>query len=440
MAVAIQSVSSTFSQEAGDIVRITAPTGITVGDLLIAAIFFRTTAEETLTVTAPSGFASIRINNTQNGVHLQTWWKIAGSGDAAASSFDFDGSQTVPRMGGILRINGHDPTTPINGSNGGVGLGTAMSISGITPSVANCLLIQTYACVDDALDISSYAIATDNPTWTEQFEVEDVSASPGTLALAASTARAATTATGNATATISQAEGWSGQIIAIAPSAGATSYTLTADGGSFAFTGTAAALRAARRLIAATGSAAVTGTASTLAASRTLTAAEGSVAITGTAATLQADRTLAAAAGSIALSGIDATLTYTPASGAFTLTAEAGAVTVTGTAATLRAARQLSAEAGGVALTGATAALRADRYLAAVIAEYDLTGTAAALRVARQLVAAAGEVTITGTAAGLDWSGEVLVLSGVALQGSYVPSIGISGSYVPSIDLSGSVE
>jgi hypothetical protein len=91
-------------------------------------------------------------------------------------------------------------------------------------------------------------------------------------------------------------------------------YTLTADGGTFAVTGTAAGLRAAR----------------------TLAASAGTFALTGTDASLEFGRVLGADAGAYVLTGTDATLTYT-VPGSYTLDAEGGSVVVTGTAATLTA-------------------------------------------------------------------------------------------------------
>lgn len=66
----------------------------------------------------------------------------------------------------------------------------------------------------------------------------------------------------------------------------------------------------------------------------TLTATGGSFTISGTAATLEYGRLLTAAAGSYAITGTDATLTYTPLNN-YTLTADPGAFSINGIAATL---------------------------------------------------------------------------------------------------------
>jgi hypothetical protein len=82
--------------------------------------------------------------------------------------------------------------------------------------------------------------------------------------------------------------------------AGGTSYTLTAEQGSYALTGQAAALRAARQLAAAQGAYALTGQTAGLQYGRKVGAAQGSYALTGQAAALRAARQLAALQGAYA--------------------------------------------------------------------------------------------------------------------------------------------
>jgi hypothetical protein len=106
------------------------------------------------------------------------------------------------------------------------------------------------------------------------------------------------------------------------------SYTLPAAQGSYTITGSAAGLRAARRVTASPGAYTLTGNAATLRAARRLTAAPGAYAITGNAANLikgTAPKSLQAAAGSYV---------------------------ITGRPAGLRAARRLAAAPGSYAITG----------------------------------------------------------------------------------------
>jgi hypothetical protein len=139
--------------------------------------------------------------------------------------------------------------------------------------------------------------------------------------------------------------------------AAGSTYTLTAATGSFALTGTATGLTAARLLTATSRSYALTGNAAGLLRGVRLTAATGSFALTGTATNfLRAVRLIAgtgafsltgqsagllrgvrltAASGTFSFTGNAATLTYTPFSGAYTLPVDTGSFSFTGNAATL---------------------------------------------------------------------------------------------------------
>lgn len=221
-----------------------------------------------------------------------------------------------------------------------------------------------------------------------------------------------------ATATGSQAFTWStgtsinwravGAVFKAA--SGGAAYTLTADSGSFALTGTAASLLAGRKLTADAGSFTLTGTGANTLFGRKLTAEAASFALTGADAALKAGRLLSAEAGSFALTGTDATLTYEPA-GSYTLTADSGSFTLTGGDVGLIAARVLSAEAGSFALTGSDAALLFGRRLQADAAVFSLVGQDATLTYepvsgAYTLTAEPGAFTLTGADAALAYSGE----------------------------------
>lgn len=174
-------------------------------------------------------------------------------------------------------------------------------------------------------------------------------------------------------------------------------FTLAADAGSYAYTGTAAGLRAARmiaaalgtyaltgqamspvhscRIAAVTGAYALTGQAAALRAARKLAAVTGVYAHTGVAAGLRAGRKIAAETGAYVLTGVAADLVH-GSSGVnhYTLSADFGVYAYTGTAARLAAGRMIAAAAGSYALTGQSAALRADRRMVADAGAYVLTG------------------------------------------------------------------
>ena len=213
------------------------------------------------------------------------------------------------------------------------------------------------------------------------------------------------------------------------PSAGGGA-TITGDSGSYTLTGTAATLKAGRKLAADSGTYNLTGTAAALKVGRKLTADSGTYTLTGTAVAfkrgyalgaesgtytvsgtsvnLKAGRKLTADSGSYALTGTDVTLNYSPA-GSYNLTAESGTYTLTGTAATLKVSRKLTADSGTYALTGTAAGLAKGVRLTAESGSYTLTGSNVAFARTYVLTAESGAYTLTGTSAGLTWSGAPVV-------------------------------
>lgn len=118
--------------------------------------------------------------------------------------------------------------------------------------------------------------------------------------------------------------------------ASGSSYTITASAGTFGLAGSAASLRASRKLPAATGS----------------------YSLSGAAAALRTARKLTATSGAFTLTGSPASLTYSPIVAGYTLSASSGVFAASGQAATLRVGRRLSAEPGSFTLSGLAADLR----------------------------------------------------------------------------------
>lgn len=215
MAVAIQSSSSTAWAGANNVV-ITKPSGLIVGDLLIAFVFYQ---DGGITITPPSGWTTLR-TTTDGNIAIWSFYKIATSTETAATDFTFGASSSIEIGGGMVRIDGF-PTSPIWTSAGATTTSTATPsfANTITPAVADSLLIMAVVCHKGTGTISTYAIATSNPTWVETFERTTADSVDYTFAVATAN-RTQTTATGNSSVafTGSALSDWSGQMIAIAPS------------------------------------------------------------------------------------------------------------------------------------------------------------------------------------------------------------------------------
>lgn len=227
MAVAVQSITTTAWAQINWVDNLNTfvqskPTGLAVGDLMIAQVANGGLAGA---YTAPSGWTLIRDDANSTVVRSALFYKIADSGDVAASTFTWTANLgTNSYMGGvILRIDGHSSGNPLVGNGGDATVSNTATPSfacGITPSPAVAdsmyMLIATAQQNDNAT--GGYAIVTSDPTWTEQWDIATSSSSHYSTAGATGT-RTAVTATGNASVTGGDATAdWVGQLIAIAPS------------------------------------------------------------------------------------------------------------------------------------------------------------------------------------------------------------------------------
>lgn len=203
MAVQFASVQTTngLSADAGTIV-ITKPTSLAVGDLMVAHIFYQRAA----TMTPLTGWYNLAgtvdsattVDDTQ-AMKASVQYKVADAGDVAASNFTwtFTVDTTVARGGAIYRIIGQDLDTPIGASNQTLAVGSATPsfAIGITPPVANSLLLMLATSSEEGTAHASQAIVTSNPTWTENY---DLAGAAGRVMSGATATRPQTTDTGNA--------------------------------------------------------------------------------------------------------------------------------------------------------------------------------------------------------------------------------------------------
>lgn len=195
MSVAFQSKSSTAATASNSVV-ITKPTGLSVGDLMVSHIGKTGTSA---TITLLSGWTTI-LNITNSNHRIHTMYKVADSGDVAASDFTFTGSGTSAFTGGaIYRIDGFDTGNIIDASNSTTWSGSSADVNAtITPSAGSLLLMLISAGAGDynTTTISSQAIATSNPSWTEDYD-ESLGTNSLTQMCGSHASRPESTATGN---------------------------------------------------------------------------------------------------------------------------------------------------------------------------------------------------------------------------------------------------
>lgn len=170
MAIAVQTVSTTPFTE-GTNITLNKPTGTQDGDLLIA-VWIATDFVDSV----PSGWTQESHSSLGIGYEFYVYSKIASS-EGASWTWGIGGTNEN-RTGMVMRITGHlsssyfdqfDPSSVVSNDNTPTGDNT------ITPSVANSLVAFVVVSIQagEAATASGYAIATDDPSWTEQADLFD---------------------------------------------------------------------------------------------------------------------------------------------------------------------------------------------------------------------------------------------------------------------------
>jgi len=219
MAVAYKS-SNIFPITSTNNVFITKPTDLAVGDLLIAHIF----NAKAQTITPPSGFTALLTTTTTGSINqhaMYLFWKVADAGDVAATTFSFTTASSQTAGGGLMAFTGATSFAPIPEFAGSTAnnTGSPSFANTITPHIADSMILILGGLITagSTSGVSTYAIATSNPSWTE---IYDDSPDTARRFYAAYGSRPQTTATGNSSvvgAGTYTTSDWVGQMLAIMP-------------------------------------------------------------------------------------------------------------------------------------------------------------------------------------------------------------------------------
>lgn len=215
---------TTFQGGSGGTVAL--PSGSSAGDFLLLLASANCLAGSTNpNISIPVAFTTLQSATTTD-IQEVIAWKYLSAGDISTGNIpvSFSSNSTGDiLLVGLVRITGSDPTSAINVSNFTTGTGTAISISGVTPTT-QCLylIVSANTHATGVQSTSAEAIAANNPSWTEQFDLSSAgvgSAHHANMVVAyANQTAAGGIATGNATATLAQtATQWAAGIIAIQP-------------------------------------------------------------------------------------------------------------------------------------------------------------------------------------------------------------------------------
>lgn len=207
MALAVQSIQSSGWSNGTSWVT-TKPTGLAVGDLMLLFAAIPNGA-----ITAPSGFTAIstgEVAQSGGAKRLMTYYKVADSGDVAATDFTTTNASSAWGVATIIRITGaFAPVTKWSWAGTGTTNTASPSLNAtITPSNRpNNLLFQFWCGSQTVTALSGYSIATSSPSWTELIDSYDVTADD--VIGIAYAVRPEQTATGNSSVTGAGASGTS---------------------------------------------------------------------------------------------------------------------------------------------------------------------------------------------------------------------------------------
>lgn len=210
-----------------------------------------------------------------------------------------------------------------------------------------------------------------------------------------------------------------------------TARILTAESGAYTYTGTAAGLPKGSLLTADTGSYTYTGTNADLLRGLILNADSGAYTYTGTAAPLQQGRILTADSGSYTYTGTEVTLTFASV-GNFILTADTGAYTYSGTSIDLLTTRILAADSGAYTYTGTAIDLSRGFVLSADSGAYTYAGTNIDFVQQRILNAISGAYVYNGTNANIFFTPvapDVPEAKGINSSGAFGNGITANGTF-----------
>lgn len=197
-----------------DTLTIAKPASLAANDLLVAVL---ASTGQTIAWDVPTNWTSL-INRSSGAVNTRVLWKIADSSDASASDFTFTNADTstMSRAGILYRITG---TFGGAGNLAADGFDTSSDASpsyssGVDPNGSTALLIMGTITATQGVTSSTYAVANNNPTWTERCDLSVNGTSDVTLSSATASYTVGTT-TGNYSLALSSAVNSFGYIIAI---------------------------------------------------------------------------------------------------------------------------------------------------------------------------------------------------------------------------------
>src|SRR3990167_8464509 len=203
------------NEDDADTLTITKPSGLAAGDFMIAVLGMSGDNAITWALTGWTELVTLAASNILTSV----LYKDADADDAAATNFAFTHSNggTASRAGILYRITGTFAGAANLTYDGFDAVGadaTPEYTTGVTPAGTTALLIMGAVTSTAATTSSTYAVANNNPTWTERGDLSVDGTADITLSSATGSYTVGTT-TGTYSLTLSGAVTSRGYIVSI---------------------------------------------------------------------------------------------------------------------------------------------------------------------------------------------------------------------------------
>jgi len=219
MAIAFETIQTATNNASG--LTITKPTGLALGDLMVAGLTVSGNTNPVLS--APAGWDLLNTKTIKaNQARTSIFTKVAEASDVLATNFSFGGSTAGTGfvvVGFVMRISDYGIQSGFVTADGD---NTTLSTGDMTPTRSNNLMLIITASAS-ASDVSpptssGYELDANNPTWTERADVGLNSTDMGTIAVATAT-RPEATAIGSASFTLSESKNLSISLLSLSSSA-----------------------------------------------------------------------------------------------------------------------------------------------------------------------------------------------------------------------------
>ena len=333
--------------------------------------------------------------------NLDSFYKFAGATPDTTLTITRGNNNTTYGSATVVHVwRGVNSTNPFNvtptvasGTNG-----SAANPAAITPTRAGSIVVYCGHASQVAASGTAFTTAGTNPVSVKgDGSTGDAITMVSSYTAWTSGAYDPAAFTGSTTTT---ALAWVAVTLVIIPK----DYPLTANSGSYTYTGSSITVNRNRALTASSGSYTYTGSSADITKGsalnhRALTADPGSYTITGSSAVLFKGRPLTASAGSYVLTGNSVTISRNRV-----LTTTTGSYTYTGSSATILKNRSLTTQVGSYSITGSSATISRNRVLVASSGSYTYTGSSATITYTQAVInysitALAGSYSISGSSA-----------------------------------------